>query len=304
MGHTLPLSIWDRRAGKLFEEEVNEHSATCDAQPRRSPTQWARSLPLYDRFIAAYQDTHWSRREIEPFIRRYRIDMKDFEPDTYHSFAEFVDRYFRPGARNFPVAASVMGAFAEARYFAWERLEPEQTFPVTGRSLSAAHILGKAERAWPYFGGPVLLARLSPADYHHVHYPDDGKMFAHARRGGRLWPVNWRALQNKKEILFQNERQIHTLQTRNFGRLAFVEVGGLSVGRIVQVHPLTTAFCRGAEKSVFTFGGSAVIVFGEPGRWRPCDDLLQHTKDGIETLVRLGEPIAEAAKDVAATTGS
>jgi phosphatidylserine decarboxylase len=42
------------------------------------------------------------------------------------------------------------------------------------------------------------------------------------------------------------------------------------------------------------FGGSAVLVFGEPAMWRPLDDLLVHTKEGVETLARLGEPIANA----------
>ncbi len=81
------------------------------------------------------------------------------------------------------------------------------------------------------------------------------------------------------------------LETRNFGRLAFVEIGALSVGRIVQVHPLDSPFHRGEEKSVFRFGGSAIVVFGEQGPWRPSDDLLTHTRDGVETLVRLGETI-------------
>jgi hypothetical protein len=40
-------------------------------------------------------------------------------------------------------------------------------------SLSAEKILGNGRRAAPFIGGPVLLARLSPMDYHHVHYPDD-----------------------------------------------------------------------------------------------------------------------------------
>ena len=40
----------------------------------------------------------------------------------------------------------------------------------------------------------------------------------------------------------------------------------MSVGRIVQVHPLDVPFQRGEEKSVFRFGGSAIVVFGEPGR--------------------------------------
>jgi hypothetical protein len=102
-------------------------------------------------------------------------------------------------------------------------------------------------------------------------------------------------LLNKQDILFRNERQINILETRNFGRLAFVEVGALSVGRIVQLHALDSPFQRGEEKSVFRFGGSAIVVFGEPGIWRPSDDLLEHTKEGIETLVRLGEPVGRRA---------
>ena len=69
----------------------------------------------------------------------------------------------------------------------------------------------------------------------------------------------------------------------------------MSVGRIVQVHPLDQHFERGAEKSVFKFGGSAVVVFGEAGAWTPSNDILQQTKHGVETLVRLGDCIASRA---------
>jgi phosphatidylserine decarboxylase len=66
----------------------------------------------------------------------------------------------------------------------------------------------------------------------------------------------------------------------------------MSVGRIVQVHPRETAFQRGDEKSVFKFGGSAIVLFGEPGKWRPSNDILQHTAESIETLIRLGDAVA------------
>jgi phosphatidylserine decarboxylase len=132
-------------------------------------------------------------------------------------------------------------------------------------------------------------------DYHHVHYPDDGATLEKVHLGGRLWTVNWHALQNQPNILFRNERQINFLETRNFGRLAFVEVGAMSVGRIVQVHAPDRNFERGAEKSVFKFGGSAVVVFGEAGAWSPSSDILQQTKRGVETLVRLGDCIASRA---------
>jgi phosphatidylserine decarboxylase len=125
-----------------------------------------------------------------------------------------------------------------------------------------------------------------------VHYFDDGRVVDHNRLGSRLWTVNQYALRNKEDILFANERQINILETATFARVAFVEIGALSVGRIVQVHPLDEPFRRGEEKSVFKFGGSAIIVFGEPGAWHPAEDLLAHTREGIETLVRLGDVIA------------
>jgi phosphatidylserine decarboxylase len=163
-----------------------------------------------------------------------------------------------------------MGAFAEARYFAWERVQSDQTFPVKGHSLNAEHILGKAERALPFLNGPVLLARLAPVDYHHVHYPDDGLTLEHDHLGHRLWTVNWHALQSKYDILFRNERRLNILETRNFGQLAFVEVGALAVGRVVQVHPLEKSFRRGEEKSVFRFGGSAIVVLARLARGGPA----------------------------------
>ena len=133
-------------------------------------------------------------------------------------------------------------------------------------------------------------------DYHHVHYPDDGTTLDTDNIGRSLWTVNWHALLNQPDILFRNERQIHILKTRHFGRLGFVEVGAVSVGRIVQIHPTETEYRRGEEKSVFKFGGSAIVVFGERGAWQPTQDILRHTGEGVETLIRLGDIVAERSK--------
>src|SRR4029077_3042873 len=61
----------------------------------------------------------------------------------------------------------------------------------------------------------VVLARLSPVDYHHVHYFDHGRTLGHDRLGRRLWTGNWHALLNKPEILVENERQVKTLSRRS-----------------------------------------------------------------------------------------
>jgi phosphatidylserine decarboxylase len=289
----MPLPLWDREAGRLVQEFMEDSPSTYESRPHRSLNNWMESRPAYDRLIAAYQNTRLSARKIGPFVRKHDIDMTEFEPGPYRTYAAFFDRRFKPGRRSFPQDKATMGAFAEARYFAWEKVEPGQEFPIKGHSLNAGHLLGGAKRAEPFIGGPVILARLAPVDYHHLHYPDDGATLAHERLGRRLWTVNRNALQSQPDILFRNERNVNILETLNFGRLAIVEIGALSVGRIVQVHPLEKPFQRGAEKSVFRFGGSAVALFGEPGRWRPWDDLLQKTREGMETFVKLGQPIAQ-----------
>jgi phosphatidylserine decarboxylase len=107
--------------------------------------------------------------------------MTPFEPVRYRSFADFFDRRFEPGARVFTTDSKELATFAEARYFGWEQHDPAQAFPVKGRALRAEAILGSAERAKPFLGGPVLLARLSPMDYHRVHYPSDGRTLSHER---------------------------------------------------------------------------------------------------------------------------
>jgi len=294
MAKPLPLPVWDRQRRKLVEEWMDDHQPHYESEPQRSLTQWIKSQPLYDRLYALYENSRWSRREIEPFIRKYHIDLDEFEPVQWRSFAEFFDRRLRPGVRRFPSAPEEMGAFAEARYFGWRKVTSDQKFPVKGHSLNPAQILGSAERARLFARGPVLLVRLAPVDYHHVHYFDDGKTLDHQRLGNRLWTVNWHALQSKTDILFANERNVNILETRNFGRLGFVEVGALSVGRIAQVHPVDLPFKRGEEKSVFRFGASAIVVFGEPGKWSPSADVLAHTNENVETLLRLGECVAVA----------
>jgi phosphatidylserine decarboxylase len=291
-----PLPIWDRAAGRLTQEFLDDHPSTYETKPRRTLTGWFQSHPLIDWGFAAMQHTARSARQIEPFVKKHGIDMSEFEPAIYRSYAEFFTRQFRPGVRTFPNAASEMGSFAEGRYFGWDKIKPDQEFPVKGHSLDAERILGSAERAAPFIGGPVLIARLSPLDYHRVHYIDDGHTISNDRIGGRLWTVTWKALQNYPDILFANERAINILQTRNFGRVAFAEIGAMTVGRVVQIHALEKPFKRGEEKALFQFGGSAIAVFGEPGRWKPARDIIEHTRERVETLVRLGDTIAHAAE--------
>jgi phosphatidylserine decarboxylase len=140
----------------------------------------------------------------------------------------------------------------------------------------------------------LLLARLCPVDYHRFHFPDNGQVVEDYRIHGLFHSVNPLALKVKPDIFIQNERHVTILDTENFGKLAYIEVGAICVGKIIQstkLHPSKT-FSRGDEKGYFLFGGSTVIVLGEKGKWKPSVDIVDNTHQGIETYLHLGTSVA------------
>jgi phosphatidylserine decarboxylase len=243
------------------------------------------------RLYGGLQSSRRSANKIPSFVKTFQIPMEDYEAGPFRSFNDFFIRRFREGKRAFPKEAGQMGAPAEARYLAFRSADEPLTIPVKGMRLDPFSLLGSTEGKERFRGGPCLLARLCPVDYHRYHFPDSGRITHFHEESGSLHSVNPLALKRKPDLFLTNERHVSLLQTENFGTLAYVEVGALFVGKIVQTHPLERKFQRGEEKGYFLFGGSTVIVYGEPGKWEPSQDLLENSGKGIETLVRLGEPV-------------
>jgi len=55
---------------------MEDHAPTYESERRCSMMQLLESQPLYDWFVAAYQNTSWSARKIEPFNRKNHIDIR------------------------------------------------------------------------------------------------------------------------------------------------------------------------------------------------------------------------------------
>ena len=79
MSKPLLLPVFDRRANKLFQKFMDDSTSTYESKPHRSIVQWITSSPTVDWVIAAYQNTKFSARKIEPFVRKHHIDMSEFE---------------------------------------------------------------------------------------------------------------------------------------------------------------------------------------------------------------------------------
>ena len=294
-----PIRVWDRRHGRYVEEKVYGEAALRWLYQNRLGRRLAAILagPGPSTLMGLFYDSRASVGKIPDFVKAFEIPMDDYVEESWASFNQFFVRRFRRGRRTFDESPDRLPAFAEGRFLAWRRVVPESTFPVKGAWLRAVAVLGGGEddgaRWTPRLeGGPLLLARLCPVDYHRYHYPDRGTTAAAWRVPGALHSVNPVALAARGDILCTNERRVAILETERFGLLAYVEVGAMGVGRIEQTHPEGRRFETGDEKGLFRFGASTILVFGEPGRWTPDDDLLDRTAAGEESLVRLGEAVA------------
>lgn len=295
LGRQSKILFWNRQESQEQEEKIYGDAFInfiYGTQVGQGLAESVLSKAFVSKAYGFYQSLAWSRHKIRPFVEQFQIPMEEFEAGPFRTFNDFFIRKFRSGARSFVQNEREMPAFSEARYLAYERVTEDQKFPVKGSCLSAAGLLGKPQWAKVFEGGPLLLARLCPTDYHRFHFPDSGTLIESYRIPGRLHSVNPIALRFRNEIFITNERQVSILETRNFGKLAYIEVGATCVGKIVQTHEPGRPFNRGDEKGYFLFGASTVIVLGVPRAWKPDADLMDQTSRCRESLVRLGECVA------------
>lgn len=258
------------------------------------------SKPI-SQLYGCYQDWSISKSKVPPFVEKFNIDLSiykagsvptDNKENSYKTFNEFFIREFEANQRDFVDDENKMPAFCEARYFGHQEINNDVEIPVKGKLLNSKDLLGGSKWSQIFEGGPLLVARLCPVDYHRYHYPLSGETLDSFQIKGQYHSVNPLALKSKPEIFIINERRASILETEKFGKLAYIEVGAAMVGKIIQSHDETTPHSKGDEKGYFLFGGSTVILLGEKGKWSPSDDILRNTKDGVETYLHLGDEVA------------
>ena len=129
-------------------------------------------------------------------------------------------------------------------------------------------------------------------DYHRYCYAFDGEKGENVRLPGRLHTVNPIA-NDFFPIYKENAREYTILHTRAFGDVIAMEVGALLVGKIVNHHG-QAPIRRGQEKGYFQFGGSTVVLLLKKDAALLDEDILENSRNGIETVVKFGERIGIA----------
>jgi phosphatidylserine decarboxylase len=291
---SVPVRYYDRYAGRVVEESiygegwlrfVYGHPLGRLANAAVVRRAWFSVL------YGALMNTRRSARKVPGFIAQFGIDMSQFEvPEAgWRHFNEFFSRHVKPGARPVAPGADTLVLPADGRHLVYPDGEDVSGLVVKGRAFSLAELLGNAEIAKSFEGGSLIVSRLCPTDYHRFHFPCVGIPSAPTRIGGPLDSVSPVAIMAGARCLCANKRELTLLRTDAVGLVAMVDVGAACVGRIVQTFQPGIPVEKGAEKGYFLFGGSTVITVFEPCRMHFADDLVAHSREGLETYARMGD---------------
>lgn len=246
------------------------------------------TAPVISKTAGALLSTKASCVLIASFIKKNNIDMQQFETVSYGSYNEFFARKIRSDARIIDQAVNHLISPCDSKLTAI-RIRPDTRFILKNTEYTVSSLLKNDELAAGYAGGWALIFRLTVDDYHRYCYVDDGIKEENVRIPGVLHTVNPVA-NDHYPIYKENSREYSILHSRHFGDIIMMEVGALLVGKIVNHHGRTDVE-RGQEKGYFQFGGSTVVLLLKKDSVQIDEDILENSRDQIETVVKYGEKI-------------
>ncbi len=110
-----------------------------------------------------------------------------------------------------------------------------RAYQIKGMEYSIDELFGEyhKEAALALEGGQFVNLYLSPKDYHRYHTPTRLTVLSLTHIPGKLYPVNFPLLRNKKNLFIENERVIIECKDYKDRTFVMVLVGALNVGKMV-----------------------------------------------------------------------
>ena len=235
-----------------------------------------------------YMTSSLSKPRIKRLIAQNGIDMSQYEQREFSSFNDFFTRKIVDGAREIDFSSDAVIAPADSKLTVYD-ISEDSIYHVKGCDYSIVNMLGgDKELASEFIGGKAFVYRLTVDNYHRYCHVDGGKELYYRFIPGVLHTVNPIAVE-RHDVYGKNCRELTVMETENFGKIAYIEIGAMMVGRINNTHEET--FSRGEEKGFFSFGGSTIILLYKKGVLETDADILANSAKETETAVKYGEKV-------------
>ncbi len=273
--------VYNRELKKI--EEVKHFGGNTLKKIYRSKllTRMATSK-FISKVYGIYNNSKFSKRKINKFIKENNIDLSLYEDKKYNSFNDFFIRKYKE--INF---SKDFSSPCDAKLLVY-KITDNLRVKVKDIEYSLEELFN--DKLTEFKDSYMFIYRLSLDDCHRYYYIDDGELEESIRIKGRLHTVSDSS--SKYKIYKENERIYSILNTKSFGKIVYMEVGALLVGKIINYNK--KEFSRGEEKGYFLPGGSTIIILAN--NIKVDKDILEYSSKGIETVVKIGEKVGE--KDV------
>lgn len=289
------IFVFDRGENKIFQEKVFGEKILLYLYEKNNFIRcFCRSLvsklSLISWLFGAWQKLPFTKRKVNPFIVKYKIDKTEFAKTTFSSFNDFFIRELKKESRL--LASSDIIVPADGRYLAYQDFAQCKRLYVKGEKFSLYKLLGNDQKlADRYANGTLVIARLAPPDYHRFHFPLDCTASKPKLLNGPLFSVNPIALRTNIDYLTQNKRSIIHLRSKLYGEVICLAVGATNVGSMHFTYLENQLYKKGEEMGYFSFGGSMLIYLFEPGKIQIASDIVKYSSEGTEVLCKMGQPL-------------
>ncbi|CAA6798989.1 MAG: Phosphatidylserine decarboxylase (EC [uncultured Sulfurovum sp.] len=169
------------------------------------------------------------------YVKLMGLDMTEFDaPANYPTLNKLFTRSFIT-EKEVSKDESVMISPVDALVTDFGKISEGKAYQIKGMEYNIAELFGEyhEEATKAVEGGEFVNLYLSPKDYHRYHTPDTLNIKSLTHIPGKLYPVNFPLLRNKKDLFIENERVIIESTDKKGNTFVMVLVGALNVGKMV-----------------------------------------------------------------------
>ncbi len=237
------------------------------------------------------------------YVKLMGLDMTEFQnPSEYPTLNKLFTRSFVT-PRAITDDEKVMISPVDALITDFGSIVDGKAYQIKGMEYDLAKLFGEHHQtaAKAVEGGEFINLYLSPKDYHRYHTPDTLTIKTLTHIPGKLYPVNFPLLRNKKELFIENERVIIECKDQHDRTFVMVLVGALNVGKMIVTfeekiktnsdirEPQHYSYENVTLEKGELFGwfemGSTILLFSQKGSFVP--------EVAINQKVKFTEPIGK-----------
>ena len=230
------------------------------------------------------------------YVKLMGLDMSEFKnPSDYLTLNELFTRAFVT-TRDINVDKNIMISPVDALVTDYGEIKEGKAYQIKGMEYDIAELFGSYHKdaSTAVDGGEFVNLYLSPKDYHRYHAPDRLTVKSITHIPGKLYPVNFPLLRNKKDLFIENERVIIECLDKRGKTFVMVLVGALNVGKMVITfeekiqtnskirEPRHYAYENVTLEKGELFGwfemGSTILLFSQKGSFTPQVKINQKVK--------------------------